>query len=441
MTATRTRRLVPLLGLLLLAQAPAVAAAPLAGGAPPGAVVQGRVTDPDGRAVPGASVGVFARRDGQWRQVADARTDRRGQYRIRGIRARRVLIRFAGEEWFGSRVEPWAPEWWRDATGESDATPTRLGPGRTVVRDAALVPSARLQGRVTVPGGGPAAGVRVDVEDAVTGEHVGEAGTATDGSYDVSGLAAGRYVIHLDPDLADASGVAPMWHGGAADRAGATVVAVGPSEVATGLDDELPVEARIPVVWRDSAGDPVAWPVLLQRRETGGRWVEHEVDYGFDSTQGFGGLPAGRYRLYFFRHGAETGFWWPAAAGPTGARAVVVAAGETRTVTATSAVGASISGRVTVVGARPRMVSVEVLRRGPDRRWHVVPFYDDDSETGTHAIERSDERGRYSIDGLLPGRYRLRVDGGGRTRPATTPVVRVSGRQHVRGVDVRLRRR
>lgn len=81
--------------------------------------------------------------------------------------------------------------------------------------------SASISGTITRPGGGGVEGTMVQVFD-LSGIAVSVTNAAADGTYTVSGLAAGSYKVAVFPSPI---GSDPLWHGGA-DEATATPVAV-----------------------------------------------------------------------------------------------------------------------------------------------------------------------------------------------------------------------
>ncbi|KFA93179.1 hypothetical protein Q664_10840 [Archangium violaceum Cb vi76] len=147
----------------------------------PCAEVAGRVSRPTGEPIPRAEVELLLGRGGTWRKML-ATTSAEGRFRFECMERGQVRLSFKAR----GHVSPPEP-----LAGELNA-------GGTFPADAVLPPAAPARGRIVNPGGRGVGGVRI-VLTALDGRSGGSATTAEDGSFEVDGLAPGRYAYELSP--------------------------------------------------------------------------------------------------------------------------------------------------------------------------------------------------------------------------------------------------
>ncbi|HYO68568.1 MAG TPA: carboxypeptidase-like regulatory domain-containing protein, partial [Archangium sp.] len=147
----------------------------------PCAEVTGRVASPTGEPIPRAEVELLLGREGTWRKLL-ATTSAEGRFRFECLEQGQVRLSLKAR----GHVSPPEP-----LAGE-------LNVGGTFPADVVLPPAAPAKGRIVDPGGRGVGGVRI-VLSSLDGRGGGSATTAGDGSFEVDGLAPGRYAYELSP--------------------------------------------------------------------------------------------------------------------------------------------------------------------------------------------------------------------------------------------------
>jgi hypothetical protein len=192
-----------------------------------GAVLTGRITDPQGRPVVGASVGTVWTNDGlshlpypgpDWtRTQYGAVTDAQGRYTIARIDPMREAVVVTADG------QPFAWQWSGDATDPAKAKQLTFAYDRTTRFDAELQPAASVS--VTVKGSvGPGNLAAYTPSGAAVGWPVSYSG---DGTYLITGLPRSSVLV------AAGNGTQRTWFDHAAVIGAATPVAVRPGRTAT----------------------------------------------------------------------------------------------------------------------------------------------------------------------------------------------------------------
>ncbi|MCY1079547.1 MSCRAMM family protein [Archangium lansingense] len=149
--------------------------------------VAGRVSRPNGDSLSGAEVELLLGREGLWRRTL-ATTSVEGRFRFECVEQGQVKLSVKARGHI-SPLEPLAGE---------------LSPGASLPADFTLPPAAPARGRIVEPGGRGVGGVRIVLSplDGRGGavRAGGSTTTAEDGSFEVDGLAPGRYAYELSPD-------------------------------------------------------------------------------------------------------------------------------------------------------------------------------------------------------------------------------------------------
>jgi len=297
--------------------------------------------------------------------------------------------------------------------GPGDSVPGSLSGGAELVSepDVIQVPLARgaaIGGRVLDPFGAPLAGQAVRVTSATGADARGRQATTNDlGEYRVGGLPEGSYVVSLGgskktPPATSASAVTDEVEHTVTVRRGDEVGGIDFSTVRPGC--VVPAPPVVPLF------SPVPTSAIQGRVTTpGGMALPCVQVVAFRGTVRsastvtdtagrymFRSLQPGTYILEFSRAGYVTMQWGQQQAGQPG-RSVSVRAREQRgNVDVRLARGGAIAGTLLDEFLEPaENVTVRALElRGDDRAVAVG--------VGTAV---TDERGRYRLFGLLPGRY------------------------------------
>ncbi len=193
--------------------------------------IAGKVTD-EGTGTPIAGAAVTAYREGPGAEPSSVRTDAQGSFVIGGLPPGNYLVRAAAAEYL--------PEWYQEAATVRDASLVAVAGGDTTgAIDFTLSRGGSISGTVQSQlTGQPLGGARVEVW-STAGPWSRSAFTAEDGTYSITGLASGSYLVQ-----AAAKGHVPLYYDGVLRRSEATPVVVTAPEVTAGIDFLLP--ARLP---------------------------------------------------------------------------------------------------------------------------------------------------------------------------------------------------
>ena len=225
---------------------------------------------------------------------------------------------------------------------------------------------------------------------------VGSVSPETSGKYSVTGLAPGEYRVEF---ASSDDVVVREYYQDVTEFDDASALHVEPGETITDVDATLvragSIGGRVTV---PAGHDPtdVRAQVFAQRD---GAWVS--VGYALAESDGayrVTGLAPGTYRVGFTDHAGRLLDTFHASVDTVeAAKDITVGAGAAvANINATLAVAGSVSGRLT--GAQGPMVGAT-----------VVAYRDDDDDEWWDAISvaRSDAEGRYRVEGLTQGTYRL----------------------------------
>lgn len=292
------------------------------------AVVRGQVTDASGTPVPSATVSlervdVLGASDiGTW-TAAD------GTYEIRPLSAGAYRLKVVPDEDSGLSTT-----YWPGVADVGAATPITLRAGQVLDGvDVTPLPGQGVAGRVLLPAGVPSSEVRVIAHLVGPGGSSGGGGGTTpaaDGTYRMSHLAAGTYLVHVEH--IDWNGpLLPEYYRDALVAERALPVEVPAATVVTGIDLTPALAGRVTGVVTGPGG-PVAGVEVTVVPRTGqvGTW-------GFSATGGtgefvIGRVPAGSYSLRFTSPDGSVQYF-RAPAGTTrdlhGASRLKVTAGQT----------------------------------------------------------------------------------------------------------------
>ncbi|WP_427004430.1 beta strand repeat-containing protein [Pseudarthrobacter sp. H2] len=349
------------------------------------------MTAPAGVSVAGTSVYAYTEASqGQMGQPASVSPD--GSYKFTGLAAGSYKLQFSGR---GSGA---LDQWYRNAASFNTATAVTVTEGQNLTGvDVTLAKGATISGKVTVPAGVIRSNVYVSASPVASQWQMGQyVSVELDGSYKITGLAAGSYKLRLS---GGGSGALEQWYQNAASFDTATAVTVTAGQDLTGVNATLVKGASISGKVTVPAGVNLS-NFFVSASSTTSQSQLGQTSLAPDGSYKIAGLAAGSYKLHF--SGWNSGAleqWYQNAASFDTATAVTVTAGQDLTgVNTTLVKGATISGKVTVpAGANLANVSVSAssaATRGQMGQSGVAPD------------------GTYKIIGLPAGSYKLRFSGG-----------------------------
>ncbi|WP_323095482.1 carboxypeptidase-like regulatory domain-containing protein [Intrasporangium sp. YIM S08009] len=189
----------------------------------PPVTISGRITDPFGKPVAGATVnprGDLMDRSGECFDCAT--TDQDGRYTVGPIAAGT----YRPVAYTGYGVGPWAPEWVGGSTSFEGATPLTIKPGKAGSFSAQLAQASTISGELLNADGSPAGEGWIGFVESPTGRHMGDFDVFGGNTFNPVVLPAGEYRIHLQ----NAETGQEAWYDGASTAAGATRVTLAEGE-------------------------------------------------------------------------------------------------------------------------------------------------------------------------------------------------------------------
>lgn len=302
------------------------------------ATISGTLTAPAGVSLTATKI-YASGSDGSWPEAAD------GTYKVVGLKAGPHTLWFSGD---GNALA----QYYNNATSAETATAVRVAEGQDVTGiDSILEKGASISGTVTAPAGVTLSDTRV--EAAVPGERgwTGHTTVAADGSYRITGLPTGEYIMNFS-----VSGALGQWYSGATSWRTAKAISVAAGQDVTGIDAALVKAASISGTATVPPGVE-AGKVIISAYATGNPSASVGSTYlKADGRYSLNYLPAGSYTVEFATvystdfqdqdSGAQVQ-WYNDADSFDDATAIVLGTGEDRTgVNASLVKGASISGKV-----------------------------------------------------------------------------------------------
>lgn len=277
--------------------------------------------------------------EGSWPVAAD------GTYKIVGLRAGSYTLWFSGD---GNALA----QYYNNAPSSGTATAITVAEGRDVTGiNSNLKKGASISGSVTAPAGVTLSATRVAA--TISGERswTGLTTVAADGSYRLSGLPAGEYIVDFS-----VSGALAQWYSAAASWRTATAVSVAEGQDVTGIDAALlkaaSISGTVTVPPGVDSGKVMISAYSARDLSSPVTWTWPAADGSYTLSY----LPAGSYRIEFASvrstefQGQDSGAlveWFNNAASSDDAAVIVLGTGEELTgVNATLVKGASISGSV-----------------------------------------------------------------------------------------------
>ena len=265
-----------------------------------GATISGTVTDETGP-ITDATVNLF-RQDGTVGSAAQG-LQPGGVFEFRRLPAGTYVLRTSGT---GYRTE-----FYDDATSSSGATLLTLTAGETRSGlSVSLMSVGSISGTVTTEQGAPIAGMPLQAWVPGRGDFYG-ATTAADGTYTISGVPAGEYLLQFQtwavPGHADQ--YVNEWWNDSRSFATATRLVLTPGEHRTGVDADLELAASISGTVRNGLGAALPGPgTTVYATSTTTSWTTTaSPNASGDFT--LAGLPAGTYRILTMSTGHPTEYY------------------------------------------------------------------------------------------------------------------------------------
>ena len=240
-----------------------------------GSSISGTITDSAGTPIPFATP--YAVRAGNVYGTSGF-ADASGHYTIGGLISGDYTVSFDASQY------GYATAWYAGATTPSAATPVHVGDQQQVTGiDAALGSGATISGTVLgLASSGvsfPAANAEVTLvrED---GSQAGEAMADQLGAYSISGLSAGSYRLHVDPQ-GDTTDFQSQWYLNRSTAASATPITVATGQTLDGIHVTLAAAVTLPPI---TAGTPtITGTAKVGRTLTAktGSWTPKHVTFTY----------------------------------------------------------------------------------------------------------------------------------------------------------------
>jgi hypothetical protein len=315
-----------------------------------------------------------------------------GSYRITDVIPGNYQVSFAGGCGSGGTAG-YAAQWFAPQSGGAPASVT-VGTSVVPNIDAALRHGGTIKGVVTTEAGKPVGGIcplafpRSGEATPAIADLLGEgaSGSNSHGSYQLIGLAGGKYAVQYSP--CDNAHYAISWYGGNGDESSARAVSVKDGEVIASIDQKLTageeISGRV-----TAAGGATFKAACLTLLDTSGNLVT-----GTSSSAGGGYsilmLAPGSYRLQVGPCDSSTL--------ATVSKSVVVGrSGPVKAVNVSLPLAGTIAGQAT--GA----VSVVTITSLSGICVTATPV----SGAGAAGFAFSAGSGRYKMTGLAPGKYQV----------------------------------
>ncbi len=255
----------------------------------------GRVTSPSGRPLEGICVALIGK--GYAEGIGTARN---GTYYFSSeIPPGWYPIEFTSNcRSFPFPTGPWAPEWYRHAFSQADATKVHIQAGKITRNvNAVMVRGGQITGTVTGAHGKPLAGICAALATP-SGVEVAQATTRANGTYRLTGLDPGSYRMLFAPGCGGGADYAQIWWPHAQSLKKARPITVRLGHTTEGIDGRLQELGTITGQVRlgSKAGRPLSG-MCVSATVPGSFDAEGLVSTARNGTYVIEGLPAGRYQI------------------------------------------------------------------------------------------------------------------------------------------------
>jgi hypothetical protein len=290
-------------------------------------------------------------------------------------------------------------QWWQDATSGSAATPILVNEGTaTKSIDAALVVGGTISGKVTA-GGVAVPGECVGAEPAASSFSgtQGAAITGTTGTYAITGLPAGNYLVVFSPCTPSTSQYMTQWYKGQPTPGTAKILSVALGQTVGRINAALTTGGSVSGVVTAAAGGVGLGGVCVQISDTAGAIASAVTSS--DGSYTVSGLATGTYFVEFAPPGCSfvpyLPQWYQGQSSYLTANPVAVQAGQALTgIGAALTAGGTITGTVTAASGGAPLAGV-CVQISPVSNSGI--FFSFGTTTGSG--------GTYAVTGLPSGYY------------------------------------
>lgn len=225
------------------------------------------------------------------------RTDSSGEYTITGLAAGDYDVEFSSQP----ESEPgYITQYWKDTTQYEDATPVTVN-GGFITREinAALEEGGSITGQVESASGHTIEGIEACAY-MPKGEGFGCAKTKSGGTYSITGLAQGKYVVEFSSPFDSGLDFVTQYWEYAAKASKATEVEVKPPDTVSDIDAKLQEGGRIEGRVTDASTGAALSDVLVCASPVGGVGsLEECVFTGSSGEYTLAALASGNYIVVF----------------------------------------------------------------------------------------------------------------------------------------------
>jgi hypothetical protein len=352
--------------------------------------ISGRVTNAVGTGIADVDVWVYDT-DDNW--VSGSATGLDGTYTVSNLVTGSYKVKF-----YPQLANTYATEWYNNKItfGFAD-TVTVEAPYVTSGINAKLAVGGGISGKVTGEDGAEIAYTSVSVYYA-DGSFIDYVFAGEDGTYAISGLAAGNYKVKFN-DPAHSGGLlgvyAPQWYSNKPDFDTANAVSVGAADITMGIDAKLTVGGSISgkVAGPDGAETP---DVYVNVYDSDGNRVGYAYT-GENGTYTISGLATGSYKVKFSSYIASYAAQWYKNKNNfnTASAVAVTAPNETSGINVKLSTGGSLLGRVTDLYGNG-LDGIQVYVYDTDRNYVHAGYTGND--------------GSYIVHGMASGNYKVAFD-------------------------------
>jgi hypothetical protein len=364
-----------------------------------GATISGHISDRiTGAAVQGVTVSAVDAVTGTWSR--SGYTDAAGAYSITGLASGSYKLQAVSNS-----QASYITQWYGNKEQQSAASAVTVGaPGSLSGIDITLEKGSVVSGSVRDrASGAPLANVWVNLASADSGQQVSSGYSDSLGSYSVSGLPSGNYLVSCS-----ATGYLTGWYDGTSDQSSATILPLAAPGAVSGINLALDLAGSISGTVTDrSSGAGIANCFLSVSDRISGMGVGSAYS---DASGAYTitGLPSGSYRLRIEAPGGTgyLGAWYGDSLCADSVS--VIAPRGTTGIDPRLDLGGSISGRVTDAESG---LGVSGLRI-------TLGSSSPGAASVSYASLATDASGAYTVGGLASGGYVLSFSAAG--YPATT---------------------